>query len=628
MIFVTDKGRMANNIFQYGQLYAWGREHGRRTLSMRFAHKYPDFRIAHTRYHNIVVYLVAKAAAWLRLIPTVNFNIPNDEWREQQQTMLRCKNVLVTGWCVRFPDLFEKYRSEITSLFDFDPAVRSHVAATMQPSHPRTPASPHPLRLGVHIRRGDYYSWCCGRYYFDDAQYIDTIEQFANLHPDRQIDVYVCSNDPALNRQLFSKRLSHVNFFFPNGTPAQDLCLLSECDYLIGAPSTFTLVASMYRDTPLYWMADTCHQLTEDSFHGFDYQARHFDGYYTDENVAPRTSPLSSLLSPCTSPLISLIVPVYNTAPYLPQCIESVLAQTYTHWELIIIDDGSTDGSADICDQYAGSDSRISVVHKKNSGKPDSCNMGIAMARGEYVGFIDSDDWIEPQFCATLLNTVAQTGKDCVACGYMNEFVGETVHDPICSRLQMLSPSKAVTMVYDRRLYGYLHGRLFRRELLVEPIPQLRRYEDFAVVYKWLSHGNGLTLLPHCLYHYRQRQSSIMNSMDDRMFGFIELLEEFYHFVSENELLPERQNKALAVKNCMRIAKDIARNTHGQKCTARLYGIRKAVNRFSPVRADQFPPKLRWRIWLLRHSVNGFKTAMRMGNLLVRQHTYSQHYFK
>ena len=97
MIFVTDKGRLANNIFQYGHLYAWGREHGRTTMSMRFAYKYPEFRIAHTHYHNFLLYILAKYAAKLHLIPTVQFNIMNDPFLEQQKTMLNSKYVLATG---------------------------------------------------------------------------------------------------------------------------------------------------------------------------------------------------------------------------------------------------------------------------------------------------------------------------------------------------------------------------------------------------------------------------------------------------------------------------------------------------------------------------------------------------
>ena len=608
MIFVTDKGRMANNIFQYGQLYAWGREHGRRTLSMRFAHKYPDFRITNEPRHNFAVYLIAKMAAKLGLMPTVAFNQLGEDVERQQQAMLTNRHVLVTGWCVRFPDLFEKYRDEIVSLFDFKHRVRRHVAATMSGNERGT------VTLGIHIRRGDYRCWCDGRYYFDDREYISVARQFMRLHEGRPTAIYICTNDPLVDRDEYRRELSEARVVFPDGTPAEDLCLLSECDYIVGPPSTFTLVASMYRDAPLYWMADGRHELRLEDFHTFDYQARHFDNYYTENNT------LTTAEVAERRPLITLITAVYNTADYLRECIDSVVAQTYDNWELLLVDDGSTDGSGQICDEYAAKDSRIKVVHKKNSGKADACNMAIKMAKGEYIGFVDSDDWVELDMLQSLLTVVLATGKDAVACGYMNEFVGETTYDPLCRQQTALTHNEVIAMIYDRRLYGYMHGRLFRRELLVEPVPQLRRYEDFAVIYKWLSHGNGLTLCPRNLYHYRQRQSSIMNSMDDRMFGFIKLLEEVYHFIKENHVLPERQNKALAVKNCMRIAKDIARNAHGKKNTVRLYDIRETLNRLSPITYLKSDLKLRWRVWLLRHSIVGFKGAVRLDQLFVTNH--------
>ena len=265
---------MANNIFQYGQLYAWGREHGRKTMSMRFAYKYPDFKIAHTRYHHFLIYVLAKWAAKLRLIPTIVFDKLDGDITPQLSSIHSHWHVLVTGWCVRFPDLFEKYKEEIIDLFQFTPGIHEKIRHILQQSSQDT------IKLGVHIRRGDYRTWCGGRYYFDDSQYLSIIQQFIRMQADKRVDVYICSNDPKINKLQYHQLLTNSNVFFPQGTPAEDLCLLSECDYLIGPPSTFTLVACMYHNTPLYWIADTNHKLTATSFHGFDYQARHFDNYY------------------------------------------------------------------------------------------------------------------------------------------------------------------------------------------------------------------------------------------------------------------------------------------------------------------------------------------------------------
>jgi hypothetical protein len=274
MIFVTDKGRMANNIFQYGQLYAWGREHHRPTMSMRFAHMYPEFRIAHTRHHNWLVYVLVKLMARMKMIPTVEFNDINSDNAEQQKVMLEKKNVLATGWCVRFPDLFDKYRQEIVDLFQFNDKVHVRVQSRLGERQEGT------LRLGVHLRRGDYATWCHGTYFFDDATYIQAIRRFLSLVPDRRVDIYICGNDPKLNRAFCLQSLPQNRVVFPDGSPAEDLCLFSECDYLLGPPSSFTLIAQMYHDARLCWLKSADMAFTLDDFYGFSYQARHIDDYY------------------------------------------------------------------------------------------------------------------------------------------------------------------------------------------------------------------------------------------------------------------------------------------------------------------------------------------------------------
>ena len=274
MIFVTDKGRLCNNILQYGHLYAWGREHGRQTMSMRFAHMYPQFHISHTKYHNTLVYVMAKMAAKCKLITTVDFNDINSDYAREQQIMLNKSHVLAKGWCVRFPDLFKKYKHEILQLFDFSNQVKASVSKKLlSPKDNR-------IRIGVHIRRGDYATWCRGTYFYNDEQYASVIQQVIELLPKEQIEIFICGNDPKLNRNYFLKSFGGTRVKFPDGSPAEDLCLLSQCDYLIGPPSTFTLVASMYHDTPLYWITDATKTLTLSDFKTFNYLFRHFDELY------------------------------------------------------------------------------------------------------------------------------------------------------------------------------------------------------------------------------------------------------------------------------------------------------------------------------------------------------------
>ena len=127
-------------------------------------------------------------------------------------------------------------------------------------------------------------------------------------------------------------------------------------------------------------------------------------------------------------PLVSVIIPVYNVSRYLPKCLDSVISQTWRNLEIIVIDDGSTDGSGSICDQYAKRDDRIKVIHSPNRGLSSARNLGLDNLRGQFISFIDSDDWIEPDAVETLVKAALLTGSYIVTAGFCHEYVGKTVH--------------------------------------------------------------------------------------------------------------------------------------------------------------------------------------------------------
>ena len=260
MIFVRDKGQMCNNILQYGHVYAWAREHGQRAISMRFAYKYRYFHICHTPWHNFFVYVLAKFAAKSGLLPVAGFH-SSDENSEAMKLLENSKWLVVEGWEVRFYNLFLKYKHEIISLFTFDKSIATKTAAMMQAN-----SRPTSIKLGIHVRRGDYKTWQGGKYYYSDEQYADVIQRFASLHNDNDVDVYICGNAPDLSGIKERAESEHVRIHCPYGNPAEDLYMLSVCDYIIGAPSTFSLVASMYHDTPLYWMMSDKEDIRFDFF--------------------------------------------------------------------------------------------------------------------------------------------------------------------------------------------------------------------------------------------------------------------------------------------------------------------------------------------------------------------------
>ena len=142
-------------------------------------------------------------------------------------------------------------------------------------------------------------------------------------------------------------------------------------------------------------------------------------------------------------PEITVVVPVYNVQAYLPKCIDSLLAQTFGEIEIILVDDGSTDASGAVCDSYAERDSRIRVVHQRNAGVSGARNAGIRLARGRYLGFVDSDDWVDRDFCRTLYRGATDYGADISICSYYE--VGE--QGMRCGA----SGDGGDTVVYDRR---------------------------------------------------------------------------------------------------------------------------------------------------------------------------------
>ena len=272
MLFVRDKGRMCNNILQFAHVYAWAREHGRRAVSMRFAYKYQYFHICHTRWHHFAVYLLAKWAARCGLLPVASFHQPGSN-PKAEALLERCKWLMVEGWEVRYYDLFLKYKDEILRLFAFDAKLRAKVLAYMRSAEGGETEGV--IRLGVHVRRGDYQRWQGGKYLFADDTFIAYIKAFAAQHIGKKVHVYICGNDPTLNRARYETELQGMAISFPNGNPGEDLCLLSLCHWLIGPPSTFSLVAAMYNDLPLCWMMQPNVDESSLSFQRFNYLFRH-----------------------------------------------------------------------------------------------------------------------------------------------------------------------------------------------------------------------------------------------------------------------------------------------------------------------------------------------------------------
>ena len=217
------------------------------------------------------------------------------------------------------------------------------------------------------------------------------------------------------------------------------------------------------------------------------------------------------------APRFSIIIPVYNVAPYLHECLDSVLAQTIADWEAICIDDGSTDESGAILDEYAAKDGRFKVFHQENRGVSATRQRGLELARGEYVGWVDSDDIIEPSHFENLYRAIEGSQADLVWCGYVEE------RDGVRSVCMMLCEESAQAMlegVLTCRIMGFLFSKLFRRAKIVESSAQFPQYcqimEDTYFLAGFLRAHPTVKYVAQTTYHYLVRSNSLSNQGGSR----------------------------------------------------------------------------------------------------------------
>ncbi len=209
-------------------------------------------------------------------------------------------------------------------------------------------------------------------------------------------------------------------------------------------------------------------------------------------------------------PLISIIIPVYNTEQYLRQCLDSVINQSYHNLQVIIVDDGSPDGSPRICDEYMR-DSRVIVIHKENGGLSDARNVGLDAALGDYIGFLDSDDWIDYDFYEVLLRTSLEQEADISCCGF--KWVGEGEEQII-----LFNPGKCMTpadeiadTLYYNNLNVVVWNKLYVARLFENVrFPKGEIHEDEAVYCKIVGSADRIAHVDYSGYNYRKRQSSIV----------------------------------------------------------------------------------------------------------------------
>ena len=252
--------------------------------------------------------------------------------------------------------------------------------------------------------------------------------------------------------------------------------------------------------------------------------------------------------------LISIIVPVYKVEAYLRKCIDSILNQTYKNLQIILVDDGSPDNSGAICDEYAQKDNRIQVIHKENGGVTSARQAGLDLVKGEYVGFVDSDDWIEANMYEEMLENLIQTGADFVHTGIINEkksvnftdcqFENCVVEYPINN----IEIWKSFINIHDKfKLNSFLYTKLFKRELITYCFKNVRQEicygEDRIAITECLLMCKKFSLLKKAYYHYIFRKDSytaVHGSTE--IFNVVEMYKEMFELFKKYNIYDSMKN--------------------------------------------------------------------------------------
>lgn len=235
------------------------------------------------------------------------------------------------------------------------------------------------------------------------------------------------------------------------------------------------------------------------------------------------------------NPLISIIVPVYKVEKYLARCVESILAQTYKNFELILVDDGSPDKCGDMCDEYAEKHSCIRVMHQENSGQAAARNNAAKCANGEFIVFVDSDDYVEPDCLEYLLGLQQKYNADLAIGGFGYLYEGNLPKERTAQETErvMNATEALISMNYNRGCGATPWAKLYKKQLVLNhPFPEGQIYEDLAILYKIIGDCKTVALGSRKIYYWVQRVGSTMRmKFDDRQMAAMQAVADQIKYV-------------------------------------------------------------------------------------------------
>lgn len=251
-----------------------------------------------------------------------------------------------------------------------------------------------------------------------------------------------------------------------------------------------------------------------------------------------------------TKPVISVIVPAYNVENYIRRCVESILTQTFEPLEVILVDDGSTDSSGAICDEYAALDSRVRVIHKANGGLSDARNVGIEASTAPLIGFVDSDDYIAPDMFETLYQRMTETGAEISVCGVYDCYPGRTITTQDTTGRFAVDAREAIQMALESRDFPlYVWNKLYKRELFDHlRFPVGKVYEDAYIMIPLLDQTKTIAITMEPKYYYIRRAGSVTTKpYSGADLDIIEAHESNYRYIAEKypEMLPQAEFRCI-----------------------------------------------------------------------------------
>lgn len=254
--------------------------------------------------------------------------------------------------------------------------------------------------------------------------------------------------------------------------------------------------------------------------------------------------------------MVSVVVPVYNVAAYLTECMNSILEQTYRNLDIILVDDGSTDDSGKLCDAFAEREARVRVVHKKNGGLSDARNTGLEMALGEFVIFVDSDDEIDVHMIESMLKTLQETDSDVVICDLVHVFAPEDLKYSLSEQKIVFSREEAICeMWYQKSFLPSAGGKLFKKTLFDKNSFRTGiLFEDIDMMHSVFWDCRKIVYQPSKLYAYKHRENSITTkSFSIKDCEILNICQRIREFSEDKDITLQKAAKAYSVVGAMRV---------------------------------------------------------------------------